>query len=78
MAAGVVLAFAVAGTAHTEAPSSADCTGQFFSSHAQIVPETDGELSVGGFVSETASGTGTDFGQEISDSRSLPRNDCCL
>ena len=69
---------AATGSAQAAAPSSASCSGQFFSSHAGIVPATGGEESVGGFVSETASDDGRSFGQEISGSRDLPREDCGL
>jgi hypothetical protein len=69
---------AATGSAQAVAPSSASCAGQFFSSHAGIVPATGGEESVGGFVSETARDDGHAFGQEISGSRDLPREDCGL
>jgi hypothetical protein len=60
------------------APTSASCIGQFFSSHAGIVPATGGEESVGGFISETAQELGTQFGADISGARTLPREDCGL
>jgi hypothetical protein len=76
--AGMVVAVAVASSAQAAAPASASCAGQFFSSHAGIVPATGGEESVGGFVSETAREDGRGFGQEISGSRDLARDDCGL
>jgi hypothetical protein len=76
--AGMAIAVAVPGSAQAIAPSSASCTGQFFSSHAGVVPATGGELSVGGFVSVTAREDGRAFGQEISGGRDLPREDCGL
>src|SRR5215207_8846793 len=75
--AGMVVAVAAAGSAQAAAPS-ASCAGQFFSSHAGIVPATGGEESVGGFVSATARDDGQAFGQEISGGRNLPREDCGL
>jgi hypothetical protein len=60
------------------APTSASCVGQFFSSHAGIVPATGGEESVGGFISPTAREDGRAFGQTISGARDLPREDCGL
>lgn len=61
------------------ASSSASCAGQFFSSHAGIVPATGGEESVGGFVSGTAQELRSDFGQEISRGARIPtRSDCGL
>jgi hypothetical protein len=76
--AGMVVAVAAAGSAQAAAPPSASCAGQFFSSHAGIVPATGGEESVGGFVSATARDDGQAFGQEISGGRNLPREDCGL
>ena len=76
--AGIAVAVAVTGSAQAAAPSSAGCVGQFFSSHAGIVPATGGEESVGGFVSVTAREDGRAFGQEISSGRDLPREDCGL
>jgi hypothetical protein len=76
--AGVAVALGAAGSAQAVAPSSASCTGQFFSSHAGVVPATGGEVSVGGFTSEAARELGHAFGQEISESRDLPREDCGL
>lgn len=76
--AAIVVAVAVTGSAQAAAPSSAGCVGQFFSSHAGIVPATGGEESVGGFVSGTAREDGRVFGQEISSGRDLPREDCGL
>lgn len=74
----VTIAIAATGSAQAIAPSSASCTGQFFSSHAGLVPATGGEESVGGFVSETANQDGRAFGQEISGGRDRPRDDCGL
>jgi hypothetical protein len=76
--AGMAIAVAATGSAQAAAPSSASCIGQFFSSHAGIVPATGGEESVGGFVSVTAREAGRAFGQEISGARDLPREDCGL
>jgi hypothetical protein len=75
---GVTVGMAATGSAQAAAPSSASCAGQFFSSHAGIVPATGGEESVGGFVSETAREAGQAYGQEISGGRNLPREDCGL
>jgi hypothetical protein len=60
------------------APTSASCVGQFFSSHAGIVPATGGEESVGGFVAGAAQELGAQYGAEISGARTLPREDCGL
>jgi len=76
--AGVTGVMAATGSAQAAAPSGASCVGQFFSSHAGLVPATGGEESVGGFVSETARADGQAFGQEISGGRNLPREDCGL
>jgi expansin (peptidoglycan-binding protein) len=76
--AGMVVAVAATSSSQAAAPSGASCAGQFFSSHAGIVPATGGEESVGGFVSDTAREDGRVFGQEISGSTSLPREDCGL
>ena len=75
---GVTVVIAATGSAQAVAPSSASCTGQFFSSHAGLGPATGGEESVGGFVSETARQDGRAFGQEISGGRDRPREDCGL
>jgi hypothetical protein len=69
--AGIAVAVAVTGSAQAAAPSSAGCVGQFFSSHAGIVPTTGGKESVGGFVSVSAREDGRAFGQEISSGRDL-------
>ena len=74
----VAVVMVATASAQAAAPSSASCAGQFFSSHAGIVPATGGEESVGGFVSETAHQDGQTFGQTISGSRDLPREDCGL
>jgi len=74
----MALAVAVPGSAQASAPATASCIGQFFSSHAGLVPATGGEESVGGFISETAQQDGHAFGQEISGGTSLPREDCGL
>jgi len=76
--ASTAVALAATGSAEAAAPSSAGCVGQFFSSHAGIVPATGGDVSVGGFVSETVLEDGSAFGQEISRGRDLPREDCGL
>ena len=60
------------------APTSASCVGQFFSSHAGIVPATGGEESVGGFVSESVREAEQPPGQEVSAVTQLPREDCGL
>jgi hypothetical protein len=60
------------------APTSASCVGQFFSSHAGIVPATGGEESVGGFVSESVRASEQPPGQEVSAVTQLPREDCGL
>jgi hypothetical protein len=76
--AGIVVGIAATGSAQAAAPSSASCIGQFFSSHAGLVPATGGEESVGGFISPTAREDGRAFGQTISGARDLPREDCGL
>ena len=76
--AGIVAAFAVTGSAQAAAPSSADCLGQFFSSHAGIVPATGGEESVGGFVSVSVRESEVPPGQQVSAITQAPREDCGL
>jgi hypothetical protein len=76
--AGMTVAIVATGSAQAAAPNSASCIGQFFSSHAGIVPATGGEESVGGFISQTARQDGRAFGQTISGGRNLPRQDCGL
>ena len=76
--AGIVAAVAATGSAQAAAPSSADCLGQFFSSHAGIVPATGGEESVGGFVSVSVRESEQPPGQEISGVTRAPREDCGL
>jgi hypothetical protein len=73
--AALVAAGLLAGSAPAAAPTSAGCTGQFFSSHAGS--PTEG-VTVGGFVSLTARELGADFGQTIASARQLPREDCGL
>lgn len=63
------------GSGAASAPTSASCTGQFFSSHAGSGAEG---VTVGGFVSPTAQELGRDFGQTIAAGRELPREDCGL
>jgi hypothetical protein len=70
IAAGVLV-----GSGSASAPTSAGCTGQFFSSHAGSATEG---VTVGGFVSGTAQELGADFGQTIAGARELPREDCGL
>jgi hypothetical protein len=76
--AAMVVTMTAAASAQAAAPSAAGCAGQFFSSHAGIVPASGGEESVGGFVSETAGEDGRAFAQAISGSRDLPRENCGL
>jgi hypothetical protein len=76
--AGIAVVVAASGSAEAAAPSSASCTGQFFSSHAGIVPATGGEESVGGFVSESVREAEQAPGQEVSTVSHLPREDCGL
>jgi hypothetical protein len=77
--AGIVAAVAAMGSAaQAAAPSSADCLGQFFSSHAGIVPATGGEESVGGFVSVSVRESEVPPGQQISAVTQFPREDCGL
>jgi len=79
MIAGIVAAVAATGSsAQAAAPSSADCVGQFFSSHAGIVPATGGEESVGGFVSVSVRESEQPPGQEVSGVTQAPREDCGL
>jgi hypothetical protein len=76
--AGMAIAVAASGSAQAAAPSSASCLGQFFSSHAGIVPATGGEERVGGFVSESVREAEQAPGQEISAVSHRPREDCGL
>ena len=71
----LIAAGVLAGSGSASAPSSATCTGQFFSSHAGSGAEG---VTVGSFVSETAQELGRDFGQTIAGGRELPRDDCGL
>ncbi len=48
------------------APSTAACTGQFFSDHARLVPDSDGQESVGGFIAFAAHELRAGFGVDIS------------
>ena len=72
---GCIASGVLAGTGSASAPTSANCTGQFFSSHAGSGAEG---VTVGGFVSPTAMELGADFGQTIAAGRELPREDCGL
>lgn len=68
-----------AGMASAAAPPTASCVGQFFSQHAGLVPATDGEESVGGFIHGAAQELGSGFGAEISRGARIPtRADCGL
>jgi hypothetical protein len=78
VAAGIIAAVATTGSAQAAAPSSANCLGQFFSSHAGIVPATGGEISVGSFVSVSVRESEQPPGQEISGVTRAPREDCGL
>jgi hypothetical protein len=70
IAAGVLV-----GSGSASAPTSASCTGQFFSSHAGSGAEG---VTVGGFISPTARELRADFGQTIAGARELPREECGL
>ena len=74
----IVTAAAAAGPAQAGAPQSASCIGQFFSEHAGLVPATNGEESVGGFIAPTAQEQRRDFGGAISGATKNPREDCQL
>jgi hypothetical protein len=63
------------GSGSASAPTSASCTGQFFSSHAGSGAEG---VTVGGFISPTAQELRADFGQTIAGARELHREDCGL
>ena len=77
--AGIVAAVAATGSsAQAAAPSRANCLGQFFSSHAGIVPATGGEESVGGFVSVSVRESEVPPGQQISAVTQAPRENCGL
>ena len=76
--AGIAAAVATAGSAQAAAPSSANCVGQFFSSHAGIVPATGGEESVGRFISVSVRESEQPPGQEVSGVTQAPREDCGL
>jgi hypothetical protein len=73
--ASLITAAAFAGSGSASAPTTAGCTGQFFSSHAGSATEG---VTVGGFVSVTAQELGADFGQTIAAARDLPREACGL
>jgi hypothetical protein len=75
---GIVAAVAATGSAQAAAPSRANCVGQFFSSHAGIVPATGGEESVGGFISVSVRESEQPPGQEVSGVTQAPREDCGL
>jgi hypothetical protein len=76
--AGIAAAVAAPGSAQAAVPSSANCVGQFFSSHAGIVPATGGEESVGGFISVSVRESEQPPGQEVSGVTQAPREDCGL
>ena len=76
--AGIAAAVPTSGSAQAAAPSSANCVGQFFSSHAGIVPATGGEESVGGFISVSVRESEQPPGQEVSGVTQAPREDCGL
>ena len=73
--AALIAAGVVVGSGSASAPTSASCTGQFFSSHAGSGAQG---VTVGGFISPTARELGRDFGQTIAGARELPREDCGL
>lgn len=73
--AALIAAGVFVGGGSASAPTSASCTGQFFSSHAGSGAEG---VTVGGFISPTARELGRDFGQTIAGARELPREDCGL
>jgi hypothetical protein len=73
--AALIAAGMFGGSGSASAPTSASCTGQFFSSHAGSGAEG---VTVGGFISPTARELGRDFGQTIAGARELPREDCGL
>jgi hypothetical protein len=75
---GIVAAVVATGSAQAAAPTSANCVGQFFSSHAGIVPATGGEESVGGFISVSVRESEQPPGQEVSAVTQAPREDCGL
>jgi hypothetical protein len=75
LAIGLVVAPAAAATA---APTSASCTGQFFSAHAGLAAQHGEPRNVGEFVSATARELGAEFGASISGARDLPRDNCGL
>ena len=77
--AGIAAALAATGSsAQAAAPSSADCLGQFFSSHAGIVPATGGEISVGSFVSVSVRESEVPPGEQVSGVAHAPPEDCGL
>lgn len=71
----LITAGVLVGPGTASAPTSASCTGQFFSSHAGSGAEG---VTVGGFIAPTAQELGADFGQTIAGARELPREDCGL
>jgi hypothetical protein len=75
---GIVAAVVATGSAQAAAPTSANCLGQFFSSHAGIVPATGGEISVGGFVSVSVRESEVPPGQQVSAVGHAPRGNCGL
>jgi hypothetical protein len=76
--AGVAAVLAATGSAQATAPSSANCIGQFFSSHAGIVPATGGAIRVGGFVSVSVRESEVPPGEQIRAVTEAPRQDCGL
>ena len=74
----IAAAVAATGSAQAAVPSSANCIGQSFSSHAGIVPATGGEISVGSFVSVSVRESEQPPGQEVKGVTQAPREDCGL
>jgi hypothetical protein len=67
----------LAAPAAVAAPSTASCTGRFFSEHAGLVPGSDFELSVGGFLAPTAGELRAGLGLDISTASRVPERSAC-
>ncbi len=59
------------------APSTAACTGQFFSDHARLVLDSDGQESVGGFIAPTVRELRAGFGVDLSTASRFSDRSAC-
>lgn len=70
---------AIAAPPAVAAAPAAGCVGQFFASHAGLVPATDGAEVVGAFVAPTAGELRPEFGAVLSTAARTPdRSNCAL